>query len=115
MLVYHARRNAVCLLGGFQGRAPDKERVWFWNGVRWESQSAPAGGVPFSRTLPAAAFDAEHDTVAYFGGITLATGKPTGELWSLYDDGRWTVSADATPGPRDHHAAVFQRQRKQIA
>ena len=61
VLAYHRGRNAVCLLGGYQGRAPEKERTWFWNGVHWESQSAPAGGVPFSRTLPGAAYDAAHD------------------------------------------------------
>ena len=114
VLAYHRGRNAVCLLGGYQGRAPEKEQTWFWNGVHWESQSAPAGGVPFSRTLPGVAYDAAHDRIVYLGGMLISTGKPNGELWFLRDNGRWEVSPGATPGPRDQHAAVYDSQRERV-
>jgi Kelch motif len=113
-LAYHAGRHAVCLLGGYTGTAPRQELPYFWNGGRWERESSPAGAGPFARTHASAVYASKHDVVLYFGGLTLSTGKPTGELWTLKADGRWETVREGSPGPRDHHQAVYDTERRRM-
>ena len=113
VLVFHGARHGCCLLGGYQDRVPKEELIWVWN-AGWKMDSASAGAAPFSRALGAAAYDAKHGVLHYYGGLTIATGRPTGEVWSLNSDGRWDISKEGSPGPRDHHVAVYDARRERM-
>ena len=113
VLVYEPDRHTCCLLGGYQGKAPKDELIWRWNGSGWKMSGMAAGTAPFSRSLGAAVFDDKHGALHYFGGLVLATGRPSGELWTL-DGDTWDISKEGSPGPRDHHAAVYDARRERM-
>jgi hypothetical protein len=111
VLVYEADRHSCCLLGGYQGKAPKDELIWRWSGSGWKLSGSNAA--PSSRALGAGVYDEHRGKLHYYGGLVLATGKPDGEVWTL-DGESWEISKESSPGPRDHHAAVYDSKRQRM-
>ncbi len=81
------RSGGVLLFSGQiidnSGRPADP--LWQWNGRAWRALQAG----PENRTLPAAAYDTDRDTLVVFGGSAVGSDDRFNETW-----------------PRDHHAFV---------
>jgi len=81
------RSGGVLLFSGqiIDNSARPADPLWQWNGRAWRALQAG----PENRTLPAAAYDTDRDTLVVFGGSAVGSDDRFNETW-----------------PRDHHALV---------
>ena len=101
---YDPRLQRVVLVGGAgDPKHGDRDKVWSWNGTRWErvTDDGPPG-----RVNAGAAYDAGRERAVVAGGSRKADG-PTweviGDSWAGERSG-WRQIADVAP--RDHHSLV---------
>jgi hypothetical protein len=111
VLVYSARERSVLVVGG---DAAGPRPLYQLAGTEWVP--LPGSELP-ARSLPAVAADAHGNLLMHGGAV--AEDRPdgsrdfrvTGETWR-WDGASWTRVAETGPAPRDHHAMVFDTDRK---
>jgi hypothetical protein len=118
-MAYHAGTGAVCLVGGDrEGTGDTREEPWFWNGRQWDKRAT--AGAPGVTSLVAAAADPQRRSVLTFGGFAVLGprryGPPAGDLWELEANSSWRRHdvEGLRPGPRHHHALVFDTTRRRL-
>jgi hypothetical protein len=104
---YDAQRGRVVLIGGLgDPSGDDRDRVWTWNGTRWET--AEMAGPP-GRVNAGAAYDASRQRVIVSGGARKSASgswEAVSDTWESDPKG-WRRLADRSDFlPRDHHALV---------
>ena len=110
---YDDTRQRVVIVGSpANPREGDRDRVWSWDGARWEVETE-AG--PPGRVNAAAAYDRRHGQAVVAGGSRQAA---VGDRWDVVGDtwigdGKgWRRVADITP--RDHQSMVYDEGREAV-
>jgi dienelactone hydrolase len=110
-MVWHDRLGESLLLGGVA--AAEDSALWGWNGERWRAHAA---GGPAGRAHFGLAYDPDRDRVIVHGGVAAVFGEDAppryGDTWE-WDGLAWHRVSTEGPGPRDHHAMVYDPVRRQ--
>jgi len=108
-MVYHDGLQQALLLGGVQQEGAQPDTLWGWDGTRWRVLSASA---PPPRAHFGLAYDAAREEVVMQGGYAGPRENITrfGDTWT-WDGQAWQQAATDGPGPRDHHALVYDGAR----
>lgn len=105
-MTYHSGLGQVLLVGGALDTAGDGFSGW--DGRKWTGFPAVEG--PGGRRHFALAYDQQRSVLLLHGGFDLASAgaQPDqyGDMWAWSGDG-WRRVSDEGPGPRDHHAMIF--------
>lgn len=110
-LVYSARNKAVLLIGG---DAAEMRPVYKLEGASWVA--LPNSSLP-ARSLAAVAADPAGNVLMHGGAVGhQRTGggidfKVTSETW-FWNGRAWKLLSTSGPSPRDHHAMVYDSDRK---
>ena len=112
-IVYDAARQQIVLFGGSipHGRTSTyTNATWIWNGTTWQQQH-PASS-PSARQGTALAYDAAHQQVVLFGGIT-AQGISS-ETWT-WNGTTWTKQTSTNnPSARQNTLLIYDSATRQI-
>jgi galactose oxidase-like protein len=88
----------------------DNGATWLWDGTNWTLSATPNLGF---RKGVAMAYDAQHDKVVLFGGLS-AIGFPLSDTW-LWDGTNWSEASPSTiPAGRGYHAMAYDAARQQV-
>jgi hypothetical protein len=114
-MAYDSNRREALLFGGlFPADPSGVEPLWIRKaGSGW--RQGPGVG-PRARSLPAGAYDSKRGRFVVYGGLDGAGGTRYGDHWE-WDGTAWHEIRSAQgqlPGPRDHHAMVYDPVRERI-
>ena len=97
-------------MGGAPGAG--REGIWGWDGRRWTRRASNDG--PGPRRHFALAYDSARGALLMHGGFDQVSGSlqpdQHGDFWAWSQAG-WRRLGEAGPGPRDHHAMVYDEAR----
>lgn len=114
VMAYDSRRHELLLFGGrYPAEESGEEPLWILAADGTWRKADAAG--PRSRSLPAAAYDAERGRFVLYGGISNYSETRFGDRWE-WDGEKWQEVSWGRlgPGPRDHHSMAYDSDRKRL-
>ncbi|MCC7132135.1 MAG: hypothetical protein IT352_05790 [Gemmatimonadales bacterium] len=108
-LLFDARLGRPVLL--VPSRATGRESLWELVDGTWRLVTDSG---PPARELGAAAFDLARGRLVLHGGMGLGNREDRRDDTWEWDRTAWRRAADVGPGPRDHHAMVFDEARGRV-
>jgi len=109
-------RGRVILFGGSSGRGQSfdggLQDTWTWDGATW-TRLSPSTSPPL-RAEAAMAYDAAHQSVVLFGGVSGRQGTLVNDTW-IWDGSRWARGdTAAAPPPREAAAMVYSAEAQAV-
>jgi len=116
VMAYDSSRREMLLFGGLTpADGTGIEPLWIHKAGTGLRQ-APGSTSPRTRSLPAGAFDSKRGRFLIYGGLDGAGGTRHGDVWE-WNGSSWRElrgMQGRLPGPRDHHAMVYDSARDRI-
>jgi hypothetical protein len=116
VMAFDSLRREMLVFGGLTpAESSGIEPLWIHKaGAGW--REAVSASSPRSRSLPAGAFDTKRGRFLIYGGLDGAGGTRYGDVWE-WNGASWRelrAMQGPLPGPRDHHAMVYDIARDRI-